>query len=158
MLLGICLSLRAWSGDPQPPADPAPALLDGMRTVATALDRDFQKAYAPDEEKLNAALARLTPPGYRRFGRAIPMRVRIDTGDGPRLDPAPGDPPGTIYLELSSDRTAAWITALSLHGVLKLSSGKPALIEAHAGTHSLPGRDPLVPAYPGMRGLTDRKK
>ena len=86
------------------------------------------------------------------------MRVRADTGEGPRIDPPVGDLPGTIYLEISTDRTAAWITALSLRGVLRLSSGKPALIEAHAGTHSLPGRDPLVPAYPGMRGLTDPKK
>ena len=28
------------------------------------------------------------------------------------------------------------------------------LVEAHTGTHSLPGRDPLVPAYPGMKGIT----
>ena len=31
---------------------------------------------------------------------------------------------------------------------------RPAVIEAHTGTHTLPGRDRLVPAYPGMRSVT----
>jgi hypothetical protein len=158
-ILGACLSVRAWSGEPQPPPDPAPVLLDGLRAVAAALDRDFEKTYAPDEAKLDAALAALPPPGYRRLGRVLKMRAVVSGGaEGPRTAGSAADLPGTIYVEISNDRTAAWITARALNGILKLPSGKPALIEAHGGTHSLPGRDPLVPAYPGMRGLTDRKR
>ena len=151
-LLGMCLSARSWSGDPQPPADPAPSLIEGLRATAAELDRNFQKGYSPDEARLNAVLSALTPPGYRRLGRVLPMRARVvSDADGAQKEALAGDPPGTIYVAISPDRTAAWITALSLGGVLKPS------IEAHAGTHSLPGRDPLVPAYPGMRGLTERK-
>ena len=153
MLLGFCISLRSWSGDPQPPPDPAPALLEGLRTAASELDRGFQKAYAPEESRLNGVLGALPAPGYQRLGRTLPLHARIvANATGPQKDALPGDPPGTIYIAVSPDRTAAWLTALSAHGVLKPS------IEAHGGTHSLPGRDPLVPAYPGMRGLTDRKK
>ena len=64
---------------------------------------------------------------------------------GAQRDPLPGDPPGTIYVCISADEQRAWLSALSLEGVL------PATLQARAGTHSAPGRDPLVPAYPGMR-------
>ncbi|HEY4730916.1 MAG TPA: hypothetical protein VIH41_07295, partial [Myxococcales bacterium] len=66
---------------------------------------------------------------------------------------------GTIYLSLSRDRQTAWFTALTLDGVLQMSSGKPAIIEAQAGTHSLPGGDPALPAYPSTlryRGSSHR--
>src|SRR3954469_23691891 len=56
MLLGFCFSLRSLSGEPLPPADPAPALLEGMRAVATELDRNFQQTYAPDASQLNRIL------------------------------------------------------------------------------------------------------
>ena len=153
-LLVGCFAVRSWGGEPRPPRDPAPALLDGIRAAATELDRGFHGAYTPDAAQLDSALAQVTPPGFRRLGRGIPLHARVLSGaDGPQLAPLPGDEPGTVYVSISPDRTAAWITALTLGGALKLASGKPALIEAHGGTHSLPGRDPLVPAYPGMRGL-----
>ena len=155
LLLAVCFGVRSWAGDPQPPRDPAPALLDGLRAAAAELDRDYRGAYTPDAGQLNSALAQVTPPGYLRLGRSIPLHARVLSGaDGPQLSELPGDQPATIYVALSKDRTGAWITALGLRGILKLTSGKPALVEAHAGTHSQPGRDPLVPIYPGMRGLT----
>jgi hypothetical protein len=161
LLLALCLAVRAGSGEPRPPADPAPALLSALRTAAESLDRDYRGRYTP--ESAERALAQLSPPGFVRTGRALPLRARVLAGAlGPQLDPLPGDPPGTIYLALSADATAAWLTALTLHAgqpaILRTLSGKPALIEARAGTHSLPGRDPLVPAYPGMRSLQDPRR
>jgi hypothetical protein len=73
--------------------------------------------------------------------------------DAAQTEALADDSPGTLYVALSKDRKSAWLTALSLRGVLKLPSGKPAQLELHAGTHSLPGRDPLVPLYPGMRSV-----
>ena len=78
----------------------------------------------------------------------------VENASGPQLTRLAGDAPGTIYLALSPDRTGAWLTALGLGAVLQLAPGRPALIELHSGTHSLPGRDPHVPAYPGMRSIT----
>lgn len=150
MLLAICWASRNFSGEPRPPRDPVPALLDGLRAAAGELDRDFRGSYAPDAAQLNSALAQVSPPGFRRLGRPIPLHARVLSGcDGPQLEALPGDDPGTIYVAISKDRRAAWLTALSLHGVLRKQR-----IEAHEGTHNLPGRDPLVPAYPGMKSLT----
>lgn len=154
LLLALCLAARSGSGEPLPPADPSPALLEGLRTAASALDTDYHGTYAPDATALDAALAQLPAPGYRRLGRSLPLHVRIISSAGPQLDPLPGDDPGTLYLAASPDHQSAWLTALALRNILRLSSGKPALIEAHAGTHSLPGRDAQVPAYPGMRSIT----
>jgi hypothetical protein len=149
-LLGTCLAVRAWAGEPLPPRDPRPSLLQGLRAAAEDLDRDFRDVYAPDAERIDAALARVAPPGFRRLGRVIPLHAHVlPAASGPQLDPLPGDDPGTIYLAISADRRSAWLTALGLDGILKR-----ARIEAHSGTHSLPGRDPNVPAYPGMRSLT----
>lgn len=146
LLLAICFAVRSQSGDPRPPRDPTSSLLDGLRAAAGELDRDYRGSYTPDAGQLNSALAKVTPPGYRRLGRGIPLHARVLSGaDGPQLEPLPGDLPGTIYVAISKDRTAAWITALGLHGVLK-----PGVV-AHAGTHSAPGRDPLVPVYPRTR-------
>ena len=154
MLLALCLAARAGSGEPLPPADPAPALLEGLRTAASALDADYHGAYRPTAAALDAALAKLPAPGYRRLGRRLPLHVRIISSAVPQLDPLPGDDPGTLYLAVSADQKSVRLTALALHETLRLSSSKPALIEAHAGTHSLPGRDAQVPAYPGMRSIT----
>lgn len=154
LLLALAFALRSQAGEPLPPRDPSPALLAGLRALAVELDRDYRDGYAPEAAKLDAVLAQLPLPGFRRLGRALPLRVRVIASDSAQAEPLPGDAPGTLYIALSTDRTAARLTALSLHGVLKLPSGKPALIEAHTGTHSLPGRDPLVPAYPGMRTVT----
>jgi hypothetical protein len=158
-LLGACLALRAGTAEPGPPRDPAPALLQGLRAAAEELDRDFHGRYLPDAGQINGALAQVPPPGFRRLGRSIPLHARVLSGaEGPQTEPLPGDEPGTIYVAISRDRAAAWLTALALPGVLRTPAGKPALIEAHAGTHSLPGRDPLVPAYPGMRGVAGNPK
>ena len=73
------------------------------------------------------------------------------------FEPLPGDQPGTIYLALSQDRQTAWLTALTVDGVLKLPAGKPAMIEAHSGTHSLPGHDPALLAYPRMSSALPAK-
>ena len=155
LLLAICFAVRSWGGDPRPPRDPLPSLLDGLRAAANEIDRDFHGSYVADAGQLNSALAQVAPPGYRRLGRSIPLHARVLSGaEGPQLSAMPGDLPGTIYVAIAPDRKAAWITALGLRGILPLSSGKPALIEAHGGTHSQIGRDPLVPAYPGMRSVT----
>jgi hypothetical protein len=154
-LLGACLALRAGSAAPAPPRDPGPALLQGLRAAAEELDRDFHGLYAPDAGQINGSLAQVPPPGFRRLGRPIPLHARVLSGaDGPQIEPLPGDEPGTIYVAVSKDRTTAWLTALTLGKVLRTTAGKPALVEAHSGTHSIPGRDPIVPAYPGMRGTT----
>jgi hypothetical protein len=155
LLLAVCLAVRAGSGEPRPPRDATPALLDGLRAAATELDGSFHDQYTPDAAQLDAALAKLPAPGFRRLGRSLPLHARVlPAADGPQTDALPGDPPGTLYVSISRDRHAAWLTALGLRGIARLPSGKPALIEAHSGTHSLPGRDPLVPAYPGMRSVT----
>lgn len=154
LVLALCIAVRTQSGEPRSPRDPVPALLDGLRVAAAELDRDYRGSYVPDAGPLSAALAQVVPPGFRRLGRSISLHARLlSASEGPQLEALPGDQPGTIYVAVSRDRTAAWLTALDLRGVLKLTSGKPALIEAHAGTHSLPARDQLVPAYPGMRSL-----
>jgi hypothetical protein len=153
LLFGVCFVLRSTAGDPRPPRDPAPSLMEGLRVVAEELDRGYAGQYAPDAGQLSSALAQVAPPGFRRLGREIPLRVRILSGeDGARLEALEGDQPGTIYASISKDRRSAWLTALTEgDAVLRLASGKPAIIEAHGGTHSLPGRDPLVPAYPHAR-------
>ncbi len=155
IVVALSFALRWAGGEPRPPRDPAPSLLEGMRAAAAGLDRTWSGRYAPDAGQLNGALAQVASPGYRRLGRTLPLHARVlSASEGPQLEPLPGDEPATIYIAISRDRTTAWLTALGLQGILKSSSGKPALIEAHAGTHSLPGRDRLVPAYPGMRSVT----
>ncbi|HEX9578047.1 MAG TPA: hypothetical protein VF993_09855 [Myxococcales bacterium] len=161
VVLGTCLALRAGTAPPAPPRDPGPALLQGLRAAADEIDRDFHGQYAPDAGQINGALAQVTPPGFRRLGRAIPLHARVIAsthGEGPVLDPLPGEVPATVYIAVSKDRTTAWLTAVTLHSgqpaILRTTAGKPVLVKAHSGTHSLPGRDPVVPAYPGMRGIT----
>jgi hypothetical protein len=152
--VGICLALRSASGDPRPPADPAPGLLDGLRAAAEELDRGWTTQYTPGAAQFSSSLAQVHPPAFRRHGRSLPLHVRVLSGaEGAQLEPLPGDQPGTIYLALSRDRQTAWLTAVTLDGILQISSVKPAIIEAHAGTHSLPGRDPALPAYPRMRSV-----
>ena len=157
--VGICLALRSASGDPRPPTDPAPGLLDALRAAAEELDRGWTGQYTPDAARFSSSLAQVRPPAFRRQGRRLPLHVRVLSGaECAQLEPLPGDEPGTIYLSLSQDRQTAWLTALTLDGVLKLPSGEPAMVEAHAGTHSLPGRDPALPAYPRMRSAVPAKQ
>ncbi|HET9751618.1 MAG TPA: hypothetical protein VFP52_01605 [Myxococcales bacterium] len=153
LLFGICFVVRQAAGEPRPPRDPAPSLLEALRAAADELDRGYAGQYAPDAGQFSSALAQVAPPGFRRLGRGIPLHARILSGaDGARLEALPGDQPGTIYVSISKDRQSAWLTALSEGAaILGLPSGAPAVLEAHAGTHSLPGRDPLVPAYPNAR-------
>ncbi|HEY6909850.1 MAG TPA: hypothetical protein VI356_10800 [Myxococcales bacterium] len=153
LLFGICFVLRSTAGDPRPPRDPGPSLLDGLRAVADELDRSYAGQYAPDAAQFSSALAQVAPPGFRRLGRSIPLHVRVlSAADGAILEPLEGDLPGTIYVSISKDRQSAWLTALAGgNAILRLASRQPAVIEAHAGTHSLPGLDPLVPAYPHAR-------
>ena len=154
LVLALCISIRAGSGEPRPPPDAAPQLLAGLRAAAEELDRDYKGSYAPDAGQLQGALAPLGPSGFRRLARNIPLHARVlSASEGPQLEALPEDLPGTLYVAVSRDRSSAWLTALGKSGVVKLQSGKPALVELHAGTHSLPGRDPQVPAYPGMRSV-----
>lgn len=149
LAVGICFALRAASGNPRPPADPAPALLDGIRAVADELDRGYAGSYAPDAGQFASALAQIAPPPFRRLGRRIPLHARVLSGaEGPQLEPLPEDLPGTIYLAISRDRRSAWITSLGVDGMVKLGQEQPAIAVAHAGTHAAPGQDPALPAYP----------
>jgi hypothetical protein len=149
LAIGICFALRSASGEPLPPRDPSPALLEGLRAAASELDRSYRGLYAPDAGQFASALAGCRPPGFRRLGRAIPLHVRVLSGaDGPQEEPLSDDLPGTIYLAISKDRQSAWLTALALDGVVRLPSGGPAVAVARQGTHSLPGGDPALPLYP----------
>ena len=161
LLVALCLGQRALGSPPQAPADPAPQLLTALRTAAEVLDHDFAESYAPDESTLAAALAGLSAPGFVRRLRRLPLHPRVLPGRaGPEDEPLAGDEPGTIYVAISADRRAAWLTALTLEdghpALLRLGNGRPARIEARQGTHSLPGRDPAVPVYPGMRSTVGR--
>lgn len=149
LLVGICAALRSASGDPHPPGDPAPALLELLRAAADELDNGWTGQYASDAAEFNPQLARVPAPDFRRLGRSVPLHTRVLSGaTGPQLDPLPGDQPGTIYVAVSQDRQAAWLTALSLERIALLPSGTAAVIEARGGSHGLPGQDPALPTYP----------
>lgn len=148
LAVGICLAVRSASGNPRPPRDPGPALLDALRAAAEELDRGYRGLYVPDAGQFASSLAQVSPPAFRRLGRGIPLHARILSGaDGPQLEALPEDLPGTIYLAISRDRQSAWLTALSIDRVLELAPARPAVAVARQGTHSLPGQDPAVPAY-----------
>ena len=151
-MIAFCIALRAHAGDPRPPRDPLPSLLAGLRAAAERLDELWAPGYAHDAGAFASAFDRVPPTGFRRLSRPAPLHVRILSGAaGAQSEPLAADEPGTIYVAISLDRSSAWLTALGPGGIVALPSGKPALIEARGGTHSLPGRDPLVPAYPGRR-------
>jgi hypothetical protein len=155
LVIGICIALRSASGDPRPPADPAPALRDGLRAAAEELDRGYAGQYAPDAAQFSSSLARVPPPSFRRLGRTAQLHARVLSGaGGAQLEALPGDQPGTIYIAVSKDRQTGWLTALTLDGIVTLPSGKPAILEARAGTHVLPGGDPALPAYPRKPSAT----
>jgi hypothetical protein len=157
LVVGICFALRSASGNPRPPADPAPALLEGLRVAADELDRGYAGQYAPDAAQFSSALAQLPTPAFRRFGQPIPIHVRVlSAADGPQLEPLPGDQPATLYVAVSRDRHTAWLTALTLDGTLTLPSGKPATIEARSGSHSRTAGDAALPAYPRVRSGSAR--
>jgi hypothetical protein len=152
LLAGICLALRSASGEPRPPPDSTPVLLSALAAAAAELDRGYEGLYAPDAAQFSSALAQVAAPPFRRLGWQIPLHARIlSAAEGPQLEPLPDDQPGTLYIAISHDRQSAWFTALSLNGILQLPPGRPAIAEAHAGTHSAPGTDPKMPSYPRMR-------
>ncbi|MFL5312262.1 MAG: hypothetical protein ACJ79H_17660 [Myxococcales bacterium] len=145
LLLALALALRAASDDLVPPADPAPRLIEGLRTAAGVLDAEYAstRRYAPTAALLQGALSALPAPGFVHRGRQLRLSARILHGmRGAQLDALPGDPPATIYVCISSDEQRAWVSALGLHGVL------PVTAQAYAGTHAAPGFDPLLPLYP----------
>ena len=141
--LGACFALRAYGIVPRPPADPAPKMYECLRAAADALDQKYAARY-------DASGIEPGPSPFVRFGRLQPCRVQVVAGaDGPVREARAA--PGTIVIALSPDRTSAWLTAISTSGTLR------GAVESHAGTHSLPGRDRDVPAYPGMRSVTEKR-
>jgi hypothetical protein len=148
LLVALALALRAGSGDLLPPPDPAPRLVDGLRTAANVLDAEYAvtRRYAPTAAIVQGALSALPPPGFVHRARALRLSARIlHAMRGAQAEPLPGDEPGTIYVCISSDEQRAWLSVLSLDAVLPLT------IESRAGTHSAPGFDPSLPLYPNAR-------
>jgi hypothetical protein len=159
-LLALSLGVRGVADEPQPPADPLPALLIGLRTAAGAVEHSFGSAWPLDRAAIDAELARLDPPGYVRFGRRLPLRVALfaceDCGDGaPLEDTQTALEPGTVCVRSPHQRRIAWLNVRTLNGFATLPDGKQAVIEVRGGTHTVPGRDPLLPAYPGMRLISE---
>jgi hypothetical protein len=152
LLLALALAVRAASGELVPPTDPAPRLIEGLRTAAGVLDAEYAstRRYAPTAGLLQGALSALPAPGFVHRGRELRLSARILHGmRGAQLEALAGDPPGTIYVCISSDEQRTWLSALALHGVI------PVTVQAHAGTHPAPGFDPLLPLYP--RALPPRR-
>jgi hypothetical protein len=148
LLVAAALALRSASGEPQPPADPEPRLRAALETAAGVLDAEYaaNSRYSPSAPLLQGALFALPRPGFVYRGRELPLSARILHGmDSAQLETMPGDLPGTIYVCISRDEQRAWLSVTSLDGV------RPGTVQARAGTHSLPGADPALPAYPGAR-------
>lgn len=158
-LLAAAIGVRVNAGEPAAPSDPSPALIAGLRSAAAAADARYavQGRYALDERALDAELSKAPPPGFRFRGRALPLRAKIVArAAGPQLAPDRGDLPGTIVVAVSPDASRLWLTALTQRGgrvEVLTSEGRPVSLQARAGTHGAPGRDPLVPAYPSMRAV-----
>jgi hypothetical protein len=157
-LLALSLCVRGVADEPQPPADPLPALLIGLRTAASAVERSFSSARPLDRAAIDAELARLDPPGYVRLGRRLPLRVALFTcancGDGAPLEDTQTEP-GTVCVLSPHERRIAWLNVRTLTGFATLPDGKQAVVEVRGGTHTVPGRDPLLPAYPRMRLISE---
>lgn len=148
LLVGLALALRAGSGALRPAPDPAPRLIDGLRTAANVLDAEYAvtRRYAPTAAVVQGALSALPPPGFVHRARELRLTARILHGmSGAQVEALPGDSPGTIYVGIAPDEQRAWLSVLSLDAVL------PVTIESRAGTHSAPGFDPLLPLYPNAQ-------
>ncbi len=162
-LLVTAFALRLLAPEPAPPPDPSFALATGLRVAAESTDAQYEpgRGYSLAEAAVNAALAPLPTPGFASRARALPLRARVlrDTA-GPQQTPLLGDPPGTIYLALSADKSRCWLTAVTLRAgqpAILLIGTRPAVIHARGGTHSAPDRDPLLPSYPSARAPRDVK-
>jgi len=145
LLVALALGLRAAAGEPRPPADPAPRLIEGLRTAAAVLDAEYasRRRYAPTAGLLQGALSALPAPGFVHRGRELRLSARILHGmRGAQLEALPGDPPGTLYVCISYDEQRARVSALALNGII------PVTVQAESGTHPAPGFDPLLPLYP----------
>jgi hypothetical protein len=164
LTVAAALATRAAAGEPVAPRDPAPSLLEGLRVCAELLDQGYADGghYQAAKEGLEERLSALPAPGFVQRGRLLGMHVRfLEHQTGAQLAALAGDPPGTLYVALDEERTRAWITALTLEGrttaPLK-SRGRALVLQARAGTHSSPGRDPAIPDYPRMELVHDRQK
>jgi len=160
LLLAFALVVRLSAAEPQPPRDPAPALLEGLRVAAAELDKSYRDDLYPLETgPIDAVLAKLPRPGFRLRGRELPISLQSAPGaTGPLLQVPEAGLPGQI-LAAGLGTSRVWLTATTLRqgapAILQLDQ-RPVVLEARAGTHSAPGRDPLVPTYPGMRLLSDK--
>jgi hypothetical protein len=160
-LLALSLCVRGAADEPRPPADPLPALMTGLRAAASAVERRFAAARPLDSAAIDGELALLEPPGFVRFGRRLPLRIHAvecgDCGEGEPLDDerARSLAPGTICVLLPRGRRIAWLNVRTLHGFAALPDGRQAVIDVRGATHTVPGRDPLLPAYPAMRLTSD---
>ena len=158
-LVGAAVVVRLTAAEPSPAADPGPALIAGLRAAAAEVDQQFaqRQQYALDEAGLASALSRLPRPGFRSWGRSLPLTVRlVEQANGPQLAADAEDKPGTILIAVSPDRSRCWLTAVTLKAsrpAVLTSEGRPVLLHARGGTHGAPGRDPMVPAYPSMRAV-----
>ena len=103
-------------------------------------------------------LASLPLPGFVYRGHLVPLRARLLEGAAAaQVTPLPGDLPGTIYVAIDPAGERAWLTTLTLEETRTTAlraAGRPLVLQARFGTHSAPGRDPAVPEYPAMKGLT----
>lgn len=159
LLLGISLLARNFAGEPLAPVSAVPRLVSGLRTAADALDRSFatDSRYPKDPAPIDASLAQLGPTGFVYLGNYLPLRAQLlEQQKSAQITPRPGDRPGTVYVALDAEHTRAIVSVLTLDAkgkpdILRAPSGKALLVEARFGTHSSPGRDPLVPEYPGMQ-------
>jgi hypothetical protein len=162
LLVLAALLVRALAGEPAPPVSPIARLVAALRAAADALDAQYSgKHYHPNPAALDAALSALGPSHFVYRGHEVALHVRLLERDGAQLAPLPGDLPGTLYVALDGEQDRAFITALTLDergraDILRAPGGKPLLVLARAGTHSAPGRDPLVPEYPGMQSPSAR--
>ena len=166
LLVLAALGVRLSSGAPSVPSSATARMVAALRTAADALDRGYAREgrYAPDLAAIDAAFAALAPSPFVYRGHELPLRaVVVERTSGAQTSARPGDLPGAIYLAVSADRTRVFLSALSLDtqgsiDLVRTPAGRPLLIEARFGTHSAPGRDPLVPEYPGMQSTTEKQE
>jgi len=161
LLVVAAFAARNFAGEPLAPAAPVARLVSALRACADALDRAYPERarYQPDEAALDQALAAVGGSTFVYRGHELPLRARLIGGaERPQGIPRAqrGDRPGDLYVAISADGSRAYLSALTLDDagrpqILQTVAGRPLIIEARAGTHSAPGRDPLVPEYPGMR-------
>ena len=150
LVLG-CFGVRVVAGEPRPPVSPTSSMIAALRRTAEALDAGYRDNHEYRLSDLDGTLVSLAPPGFVYRGCELRLRAVPIAQDGPQRTARPGDLPGTIYVAHAPGGQRLWLSALTLNsGVSTLlsASGQPLIIEARAGTHSAPGRDPLIPEYP----------